>query len=412
MPRKKDCVICGYDGGGSLRVVREGGALRCELHLVDHIRYFASLTESERQRLINVFIDNIDNAAFFQLFANAKLPGPIVIDDKTLGDIRIGGIVIYGDVIFRNCRFIDNVELTDLVVGGEARIENCQFTGNVRIERAVFAGNFYLSDCSFLNDTHFSDSIYKNMATFYNNNFERYFSLRSARFFEYAWFIENNFHGYYSQIGARFEREVIYENCRFVRLNSFDRSYFLRSVNLKSCVFIHAPTFFDVTFCENVEIQDVIFADIKSYDAYNSYRTLRKLFSEHNMRRHESFFYWLEQASLTRLQKNPFEKIIALLYEFLSGYGTSISRVLLSTVIGNFVFTGIYWLISRNIKLAIYFHFQQIFSPFENWKTDIGEAGAGLNSFSNKIVSSFDSLFFIIMVGFFLLAIRWRFKSE
>lgn len=176
------------------------------------------------------------------------------------------------------------------------------------------------------------------------------------------------------------------------------------------------------------------FRDRSGADAARAYRTLKHAMASVHARGEEAKFYALEQKSLRASPDfGRWERLFSWLYEKTADYGQSFLRPLVALLVTFFAFTGIYILFlllyldpwSNFIFPAIHwddimrFSLQQVFQPFEAFRTRAGSAppGATPKVFAEvplglAILAAVHSVLTLSLLTLFLLALRRRFKLD
>lgn len=407
MGRPVSCAQCNARRSSLVRVDRYGDEYRCEYHRPESS---TPLTSEAVARITATLRDDLARGDAKARVDHATAPGTLVFEQQRLNFLEGDSLRIEGSLIIRNCSFARDILLLSLTVLGEIRIEDCSFGGQFRIENLSCQGDVYVTGNKFAGDAHLSEASIDGVAVFSANQFCRYFGHRDSTFSDFVWILDNKFQGHYNCFSSNFLREAYFEENEFVRVCTFDRASFTRLISFNGSVFHVAPTFYGSSFGEEILLQGAKFVDLTSTDAYGSYRILRKNFMSTGRRRDEAQLYYLEQAALTRSSRGV-DRFVGSSYEAISGYGTSISRILASSVIGGVLFVAIYLYFYMDIERSAMFFFRQLFSPFSVWN-DGASIPPGLGQMAWGLLASLQGLYFILLTALFIFALGWKFKKE
>lgn len=401
------CPRCDPDSHSSVPTISTKDGVLCLFHAPNSALQEHELSSDQVSRIVGT----TDWKSASQALRGTTVNCDLLFANTEITDIDFAEVRFCGNVEFKNCQVPGPFHVLDCTFEKEVRFSNCVFEEELHFERNSVEGNIYFHDCVLKDDAHFSESEFKRPSIISGNEFLRYFSLRAAVCRDYFWSTNNIHEGYVSLLQTSFHREAFFESCRFCRVNTFDRAKFSRTVSFDRTQFDHAPTFFDTTFLELLTIDGSVFSDLTSPDAYNSYRLIREIFANQSMRRSQADFYFLEQSALTRLQTSSIEKAVGYAYEWLSGYGTRLRRSLYWLLAVNAAFLAFYSVATSSADTGARIFFQQLFRPFSIWDARYISQYPCIDSIWYGLAGSLHAVSSIILLTFFLLSLRWRFKN-
>jgi len=165
--------------------------------------------------------------------------------------------------------------------------------------------------------------------------------------------------------GFVFASNIKFKNVDFLYKLSFKNAVFTKEISLTDCILRKIPDFNNCQFNSNINIRGNNWKtsnkDVITSDDISSIRTLRKIYIENKNNELNNFYRKRELMAKLNYQKTSFsERMVILIYGFLSGYGNSIFRPLLFIFITFLISFGSYY---------------SIFSKTEN--KDITEKASG-----------------------------------
>ncbi|MES2614466.1 MAG: pentapeptide repeat-containing protein, partial [Bdellovibrionota bacterium] len=291
----------------------------------------------------------------------------------------------------------------------------------LNFNKTIFKGKTEFNYSTFSNDCDFSNTYFHSSSDFDLAKFNGNVNFSSSHFFSSANFKSNS----NSDKSSKFQGEVNFSNVKFHGIINFSNRTFNNKTNFSGCIFENAPEFHNCTFHQNTKFPEYRnFKDTKSEDASRAYRTLSLAMAHFKARREEAMFYALEQKSL---RKNLvfFDKVFSYCYDISSNYGQSLGNVFFSMFILFILFLTIYGMwFSPNINInssvdyeiireSFVYTIQQIVKPFNVWIANNHSSNSNVHYvLFLKIVSTIQSLLFLIFITLLVFTIRWKFKRE
>lgn len=367
--------------------------------------------KEEHSRILDCFTRQLISSKPERIIRGSHLIGDVCLNNKVLSNVDLQNVFISGHIDMAFCSIRSECRLRALDVRGGLSMQNCTFSRAVNSENIKVSGLAYFVNCNFHDDAHFGGGEFKNVLTFENSEFSRYASFRDAVFHEYVCLNNVSFLGYCNFSRAEFKRDMMCKSSRFHQVTLFEHCKGHSNLSFASSTFYRAPVFSGAELNANVDISGARFLDVASEDAYLAYKRLRILFSEKKTREGELKLYYMEQKSL-RVKSRGTLKAISVIYELISGYGTSIRRALLALLISNTAFILIYkyQVHPGSVLQSFDYALKQMFSPFGEWK-DSAMNSTPDKGLAIKLTTSVHSIVNFLILGFLTLAIRWRFSK-
>ncbi len=329
------------------------------------------------------------------------------------------GISSVGSIRFRNCKQLPNLEFGSCRIGGiaiydcaeinEFTIMDSTVTGTIDIRNAVILNQFNVQQSNFIKEKTFApcllvDNLVVNGDSCFDDSiFDVYFQLYNCKF-----------KGLFSAKNIKYGGRPIFTKSEFFDLTDFRDSVFTRPPHFNGSE-LHQHTIFpeakNFLVTKKTKTDDIR----KDIDAI---RILKVHSSKLMDRRQQVLFHSLEHQYLIKSGAiKGFEKLVSKLYSLFSDYGVNLLKPILF-LLGFIVFFGI--LYSSLLSTAINFNYdfdwniinkgfkqslESAFLPFRVLlKEDI--------KLSITLLSILQSVFSIIWIGLFGLALRWNFKRD
>jgi len=362
-----------------------------------------------------------------------------------------------------NCTFNGTVRIGAKL--GKSRIESkgCTFRSEVHVINSGDdrAHHLDFSECTFSRLTRFhiktrwmsiANSLFQDHQTTFSGGCDRFLAMDakfcskvSYRGFQFGefWFTNAEFVGEAIFKDAQFLVDGAFDECTFLDSAdfstrekddrtgavSFQGAIFHGDVDFKTrtfttttdftrVTFYKAPKFFDCRIHRDTEFPPPKnFKDRSGPQAAARYRHLRLSMEEIRHRRTEGWFFELEQRCIRfDEQASRSEKFVSLAYGFLSRYGQSFVRPIAGVGVTLIASMVIYILASPDVRLiwmaaidwgqiknAATYAGGQLFAPFFVWRDN--EFGLVL-----KLLGSLISLIHAMLIGMFLVALRWHIR--
>lgn len=343
------------------------------------------------------------NDAFFsycEFKAGAKFKG------RFYKDALFDNTKFEHSVFFNGLTFVKNVSFKNAEFIVEADFHNAIFYKKISFKYAIFYGDVMFENTAFLSEAIFTHAKFHQSVNFFTNDQKIDFRDDKPCFKNLVSFAETRFYG-----KATFTNRVFYGKTIFT-----------------DCVFHVAPEFHGCKLHQDTNFpSEKGFLDTGSPEAAKAYRTLCLSMADFKARQEEAMFYALEQKSLRPTMKRV-DKFLSCLYWITTNYGQSTGKAIISFIILNCLFLGLYaTLMSPTINFHPYdidlhilfdatkFTFQQIVKPF-NVLTDFNLIHKIHVTYIKKgiffLLATIQSIASLGVVALILLTIRWRFKRE
>ncbi len=349
-------------------------------------------------------------------FNTVKGVGPFTFDESIFhSTVTLNGCSQLSNSSFVEAVFEQGFSVNDSSLQS-ANFTKTSFKGPVKMTGTIAHGMFAsahfegaaifrsacLDSCDFLNVT------FEESADFNNTTIQNEIVFDKAEF-------KSNF--IFSSSDGE-SRDLPFLGCSETTFNrgaNFSNREFNAPARFKSTVFFHAPLFHGCKFHQDMDFPEMKnFKEKSGKSASRAYRTLRYAMEGFRATREQSMFFALEQISFRNSDASRIdEKIVSILYQWLSNFGQSISRPLIWFLGILFTFAQIYcWSSSVMGCLACYskafqFAVLQYVKPFSVW---IPKADGELCDWPVLLLGTIQSITGLTLITLFLLALRWKFR--
>lgn len=241
---------------------------------------------------------------------------------------------------------------------------------------------------------------------------------------------QQNFAFEWHEEGENFQPALAmdFKNTIFKIGPTFSNIKFGHRTEFSECTFEKAPTFIETEFSKHAFFPNNTFLSNEPYHI-STFQYLKKEMQEQHNFQDMAQFFRLEQRCRREQSKNKAERFFSTAYDFISRYGTSVSRplFLLSVVIALFFFTHLFWIYSlpgtpeykqyltssNVIDESIRATIEPLTRPFSVWSIRYNIPLWAKNSPTwFRAAASIHSLLSLSFLALFFLAIRRRFKLQ
>ena len=396
-------------------------------------------------------------------------PGKVTFAKEVFHQVLFYSATFCEDVDFHESRFSRPVVFSSATFMGSANFFQVSFEQKVWFQKAKFRGNakfenstfnqdafFYeiefrgvdFSRSTFIQNAKFDESRFQGGAAFFIAKFQGVSSFKKVIFNEYANFEFAVFGNGTSFRGTTFKKSTTFNSPGNIRIKenlnvnmfpladfegaffgadvSFVNRSFPQPARFLACIFSKAPEFHGCQIHQGSLFPPrENFHDVLSDGAAHAYRTLKLAMEQNRSRYEEAMFYALEQESFRMQKAGPWhDRCVSLFYKWTTDYGQSYFLpaiwLVVLLVFSFFVYT---WLISiptgawfSHTQECAEFTIEQLVRPFSVFlprggmsiKEHFGENVYIMNRF--KVMAFIESLFSIILITLFVVAIRRRFR--
>ena len=191
------------------------------------------------------------------------------------------------NVSFKNCKFLDNVELSRYNFTKVLEIKNCTFEKNLILKNVIFkkGSKIRIKNCSVIEYVNFENTTFEDLADFNNTSFNK-INFYKTTFKDIAVFTE-----------TIFNKKVDFKHTTFEKLSIFRNSEFKDSINLKDAIFKEKANFLEIkTKVANRETARIIkdsFEQQNNIIEANKFYALEMKEREKELSPKKDFFEWL-----------------------------------------------------------------------------------------------------------------------
>ena len=195
------------------------------------------------------------------------------------------------NVSFKNCKFLDNVELSRYNFTKVLEIKNCTFEKNLILKNVIFkkGSKIRIKNCSVIEYVNFENTTFEDLADFNNTSFNK-INFYKTTFKDIAVFTE-----------TIFNKKVDFKHTTFEKLSIFRNSEFKDSINLKDAIFKEKANFLEIkTEVANRETARII---KDSFEQQNNIIEANKFYAlemkerekelENDLKEGKNIFEWL-----------------------------------------------------------------------------------------------------------------------